>query len=197
MVSDSFDLWNAIDHIWGEEIRQQIIDCGATVVCRPDSGDPTIVPIEAIKRLGAKFGYTVNSKGFKVLNHVRVIQGDGINFDTIGVILDALLAEGWSADNISFGMGGGLVAVNRDDLRFAMKCSAVNVNGVWKDVFKDPATDPGKRSKKGRFALVDEDGKWMTVPMEGNENLDRLEDVYENGIVKREQTFEDIRLLAA
>ena len=51
VVSDSYDLWHAVDHLWGEALRQQVMDSGATVVIRPDSGDPlTIVP-ELLRRL--------------------------------------------------------------------------------------------------------------------------------------------------
>jgi nicotinic acid phosphoribosyltransferase len=57
------------------------------------------------------FGHVLNSKGFKVLNGCGVIQGDGINFEVISQILDAALKEGYSAQNIAFGMGGGLLQV--------------------------------------------------------------------------------------
>jgi Nicotinate phosphoribosyltransferase (NAPRTase) family len=46
-------------------------------------------------------------------------------------------------------LGALLQIVNRDEQRFAMKCPAVQVQGRWRDVFKDRATDPGKRSKAG------------------------------------------------
>jgi nicotinamide phosphoribosyltransferase len=38
VVSDAYDIWNAVDHLWGEELREQVITSGATVVIRPDSG---------------------------------------------------------------------------------------------------------------------------------------------------------------
>jgi nicotinic acid phosphoribosyltransferase len=42
------------------------------------------------------------------------VQGDGINVVTIGKILDAAVAAGFSAENVAFGMGGGLLQrVNR------------------------------------------------------------------------------------
>jgi hypothetical protein len=42
------------------------------------------------------------------------MQGDGINIVTIGKILDAAVAAGFSAENVAFGMGGGLLQrVNR------------------------------------------------------------------------------------
>lgn len=205
VVSDSYDLWNAIDNIWGGTLKQEVIDSGATLVVRPDSGDPTIVPVQAIVKLAEKFGYTINSKGYKVLPKradgtpiVRVIQGDGINIETIPVILANLLAAGFSAENLTFGMGGGLLQlVNRDTLKFAMKCSAIRVHGVWRPVFKDPVTDPGKTSKKGRLALVLVNGVYQTVPANDNVAADVLELAYRNGDVLRNQTFADVRQRAA
>lgn len=196
VVSDSYDLWNAIDHIWGVTLRQKIIDSGATIVVRPDSGDPTKVPVQCVEALGVRFGFTVNSKGYKVLpSCVRVIQGDGINYQTLPVILKNLLDAGWSADNLAFGMGGGLLqaGIDRDTQKFAMKCSSICVNGEWRDVFKDPITDAGKRSKKGRLALVHEGGKWETVSLDGNGYRDQLVTVFRNGSVTREWTFDEVR----
>jgi len=40
--------------------------------------------------------------------------------------------------------------VNRDTCKFAIKASAIKVNGEWRDVYKDPITDPGKKSLRGR-----------------------------------------------
>lgn len=155
-VSDSYDIYNAAAKLWGEELRQEVIDSGAVVVIRPDSGDPVLVNRKLIQILGEKFGYTVNTKGFKVLNNVRIIQGDGITSLTIRSILGALTADGWSADNIAFGQGGALLQqVNRDTCKFAMKCSAIRVNGEWRDVYKDPIGDSGKKSKRGRQTTKD------------------------------------------
>jgi len=154
VVSDSYDVFNAASKLWGEELRQQVIDSGATVVIRPDSGDPVEVNRKLIEILGEKFGYTTNAKGFKVLNNVRLIQGDGVNELSIRSILGALMAMGWSSDNIAFGMGGALLQqIDRDTQRFAMKCSSAEISGKWVDVQKDPATDSGKKSKAGRVQL--------------------------------------------
>lgn len=197
VVSDSYDLFHAVENIWGGELRQQVIDSGAIVVVRPDSGDPTVIPVETVKKLAEKFGTTVNGKGYKVLNHVRVIQGDGITPDTIPVILDNLTAAGFSADNLAFGMGGGLLQqVNRDTQKFAMKASAVCVKGAWRDICKEPKTDPGKNSKRGRLALIRENGKWETVPAEGWHWADHLQAVYRDGKLVTEQSFADIRARA-
>ncbi len=164
-MSDGFNIYNAVENIWGEELRQEIIDSGATLVVRPDSGDPVEVCTWIVKKLDEKFGSTVNEKGYKVLNNVRIIQGDGVTTQVIVDVLHAFKEEGYSADNIAFGQGGALLqTVNRDDQKFAMKCSAIEVDGVWVDVFKDPITDQGKRSKKGRLCTVKNvDGEVVTV----------------------------------
>ncbi len=155
IVSDGYDIYNACENIWGEKLRQQIIDSGATIVIRPDSGIPEEVVVNIMKILARKFGYQTNDKGYNVLNNVRVIQGDGINEISIEKILFNLKKEKFSADNIAFGMGGALLQqINRDTQKFAMKASWAQINGVGVDIYKDPVTDPGKTSKKGLLTTV-------------------------------------------
>ena len=154
-VSDSYDVYAAIEHLWGARLKQQVIDSGATLVVRPDSGNPPDVVEKCAILLDRAYGSTVNRKGFKVLNHVRLIQGDGVNETSIQEILERLTQAGFAADNVAFGMGGALLQqMNRDTQKFAMKCSAARINREWVDVFKDPVTDPGKASKKGRLDLI-------------------------------------------
>jgi nicotinamide phosphoribosyltransferase len=173
---------------------------------RPDSGDPLTVPVEIIEILSRKFGYTVNSKGYKVLNPaVRVIQGDGINIDSLPKIIDNLLSAGFAIDNLAFGMGGGLLQhCNRDTLKFAMKTSAVKVNGEWRDVYKDPIGDHSKMSKRGHLALTVKGvgtvpgAKFETVP-EGSipYHNDLLEVVYEDGVIYKHTNLSEIRANSA
>jgi nicotinamide phosphoribosyltransferase len=201
VVSDSYDIFNAASKLWGEDLRQRVIDSGATVVIRPDSGDPVEVNRRLVEILGEKFGYTTNSKGFKVLNNVRLIQGDGINELTVRSILGAFMAMGWSADNIAFGMGGALLQiVDRDTQRFAMKCSAMQMNGEWVDVVKDPVTDPGKKSKAGRVSLYESGGEYesgVTAPSRWTDRgigwTDVLEEVYRDGKLVKEIDFATVR----
>jgi len=163
VVSDSYDLKNAINHLWGEELRQQVIESGGTLVVRPDSGEPPAMVRLAVNALAAKYGTTTNSKGYKVLNHVRVIQGDGIDEQTIRQILGNLDVDGYSAENVAFGMGGALLQkVDRDTQRFAYKASAGLIDGAYRGIYKDPVTDPGKRSKDGVLDLVQENGRMVT-----------------------------------
>lgn len=199
-VSDSYNIYDAASKLWGEELRQQVIDSGATVVVRPDSGDPTIVNMKLIEILGQKFGSTKNAKGFKVLNNVRIIQGDGVNELSIRSILGAITSMGWSADNLAFGMGGALLQqVDRDTQKFAMKCSSAQINGEWIDVQKDPIDDAGKKSKKGRVTLwtngtgefvssVDKPIQWADKNW-----TEALLPVYCNGNLHNEITFEQVR----
>lgn len=203
-VSDSFNIYEAVGDLWGTVLKDKIIASGGTLVVRPDSGDPTTVPIEVLEILLEKFGYTVNSKGFKVLPpHIRVIQGDGINETSLPIILDNMIAAGISVDNIAFGMGGGLLqAWNRDTLKYAMKASAIKgEDGVWKGFAKDPVTDHGKKSKQGRLALVKEAGFGVnpyirTVPEDyiwEFEATNLLRPVFHRGEILIEDTFEAIR----
>lgn len=156
VVSDSYDIFNAVKNIWGGTLKDEVKKSGAILVVRPDSGDPVYVPLRCVNSLGDKFGYTVNKKGFKVLHSsVRVIQGDGIGKASIVRILERFEAEGWSTENITFGMGGALLQqVNRDSLKYAMKTNAIKFehDDNWTPVFKKPVTDPNKASKSGRIS---------------------------------------------
>lgn len=197
VVSDSYDIYNAVGNIWGKQLRQEVIDSGATLVIRPDSGEPIEVVTKVVKLLDKTFGSTVNAKGFRVLNHVRVIQGDGVNPESIKSILTALAINRYSAENIAFGMGGGLLQqLNRDTMKFAMKASAVRINGEWRDIFKDPITDPGKTSKKGRLSLFRTSvGKFETLPVDNRpaDAEEVLGDVWKDGVLLKEFTFAEVR----
>jgi nicotinamide phosphoribosyltransferase len=197
-VSDSYDVYSAIEHLWGERLKQQVIDSGATLVVRPDSGNPPDVVEKCAVLLDRAYGSTTNGKGFKVLNHVRLIQGDGVNPASIKETLERLKAVGFSADNIAFGMGGALLQqMNRDTQKFAMKCSAARIYGKWVDVYKDPVTDPGKVSKKGRLDLIRNGStrELLTYPMGDmlSPQPSELVDVFRNGELLKEWTFEAVR----
>lgn len=200
VVSDSYDLWNAIDNIWGGSLKSQVENSGGTLVIRPDSGEPVAIVNEAIERLMAKFGFRVNDKGYKVLpDFIRIIQGDGISASSIAAILREMKNRRLSAENVAFGMGGELLQkVHRDTQKFAMKASAVCINGQWRDVYKDPITDSVKRSKKGRLALIKENGEFKTVARDAvspSENL--LVPVYRDGQLIVDDALDAIRQRAA
>jgi nicotinamide phosphoribosyltransferase len=192
-VSDSYDIYNAVEHIWGEQLKQQVQDSGATIVVRPDSGDPPLIVLRTLQLLESKYGASKNSKGYKVLNGMRVIQGDGINEDSIRRILDLAERYEYSATNIAFGMGGALLQqVNRDTQKFAMKCSEVVVDGVPRPVSKDPVTDPGKKSKTGRLELYRVNNRFVTSA-DDVEGEKVLRTVYENGKLLVGDSLAEIR----
>jgi nicotinamide phosphoribosyltransferase len=193
VVSDSYDVFNACEKLWGEELREQIVASGATVVIRPDSGDPLEINQKLIRILDSKFGHTINDKGYKVLNNVRLIQGDGVNESTVRTILGNFMINGWSADNIAFGMGGALLQiVDRDSQKFAMKCSSAQINGKWVNVQKDPITDSGKKSKAGRVTLY-QDSKGAFSSGVEDWPKSALVEVFRDGRLVTEYTFEQVR----
>ena len=194
IVGDSYDMYNAADNIFGGVLKEEIIASGATIVVRPDSGDPVDVTLEVAELLMDNYGYTTNSKGFRVLpDCIRIIQGDGVNETSIERILLTYEQAGISTENIAFGMGGALLqSYTRDTLKFAMKASAIREDGVWRDVYKDPLTDPGKKSKPGRLALVDTSRGLKTV-REEDAAIDKLQEVFYNGKVQNVQTLSGIR----
>lgn len=207
VVSDSYDIYHAIREHWGKTLKDQVIQSGGTLVVRPDSGDPVAVVHQCLELLDEAFGHTVNSKGFKVLNHVRVIQGDGVNPTSIRAILERITSAGYATDNLAFGMGGALLQrLDRDTQKFALKCSAARVDGKWIDVYKDPITDKGKQSKRGRMTLLQhrEYGTFKTVPVSADADSladiqkpmgfdDAMVTVWENGKLGHDWTFAEVR----
>jgi len=196
VVSDSYDIYNACSKIWGEELRDKVLSRDGVLVIRPDSGVPVDVILKILPILAEKFGYEINAKGYKVLNpKVRIIQGDGVNIDSIQEILNAMLKGKWSADNIAFGMGGKLLqGVNRDTNMFAFKASAQQDKDGWHDVYKSPVTDSGKVSKKGRLKLIKNGNKFTTVPLDVPTTQDDcLVEVFRDGKILKEYTFAEIR----
>lgn len=199
VVSDSYDIYKAVQ-TWGTTLKAELDESGGMLVVRPDSGDPVEVTVKCLRGLEKNFGVTVNDKGFKVLNGVRLIYGDGITELTIESILRTMELNRYSADNVAFGMGGGLLQhCDRDTQKFAMKASAACINGEWVDVFKDPVEDSGKKSKKGRMTLVKSrmTGEQITVRTDKGEMSDEFEDmmvtVFENGELMNQTTFEQVR----
>ena len=198
-VSDSYDIFNACENIWGKELLEEVKSSGATVVIRPDSGNPAEVVTKCARILDTRFGHTLNDKGYRVLNNVRIIQGDGIDAVSIRGILLSLQMAGYSADNVAFGQGGALLQqINRDTLKFAMKCSAALINGEWVDVYKDPVTDTGKRSKRGRLQLIREQGgEFQTVYWSDSQvDKDLLQVVFRDGSLLNQTTFDQVRARA-
>jgi nicotinamide phosphoribosyltransferase len=196
-VSDTYDIYNAVQNFWGEELREQVKASGGTLVIRPDSGVPVEVVLKCLRILEDKVGMRQNLKGFKVLpRYFRIIQGDGVNHDSIREILAEMLKNKYSASNISFGAGGALLQkLDRDTQSYAYKATEITVNGTSMPIFKDPVTDPSKRSRGGRLDLIFTNGEFKTVEGE-MPHLSCLETIYENGKILKEVTFDQVRARA-
>ncbi|HVW95413.1 MAG TPA: nicotinate phosphoribosyltransferase [Mucilaginibacter sp.] len=202
-VSDSYNIFRACSEYWGKALKDEILGRKGTLVIRPDSGDPVMTLLKIFEILFDQFGYTVNSKGYKVLPpQLRVIQGDGVNFESIQNIYKALKDNKISAENLVLGMGGALLQkVDRDTQRYALKCSYAVVNGKEMNVEKSPAeidargniTESFKKSKAGRLKLIKTEGRFQTVNQDGNNENDELITVFENGTLLNEISFEQAR----
>lgn len=205
-VSDTYNIFEAVKFWCSEESRRILKESGGTLVIRPDSGEPVETLTEIFCLLEQLLGdeITTNCKGYKVLPpYLRVIQGDGIDRHSMQEILHQLVVNlGWSATNIAFGSGGGLLQkVNRDTQKWAFKCCAIRVNGEIRHVYKDPITDQGKKSKHGRLDTVKIGDVIFTGSVDDPRNADPmgyaassiLQTVYENGKILVHTTFDECR----
>jgi nicotinamide phosphoribosyltransferase len=203
VVIDTYDQDQAL-RMWGTTLKDKLINSNMQLVARPDSGDPIINVIHCLEVLDKYFGSQMNDKGYRVLpDAVRLIQGDGINEDSLRRILQRMTYHRWSVDNVAFGSGGGLLAadVTRDTHRFAQKTSSVIIGGRERETQKIVATDPSKASKKGRFAVVmpKYSAKLQTI---AERDLDTgeanyLRPVFETGKLIKPLTFQQVRENAA
>lgn len=201
-VLDSYDIFEATRRITSGEFKEKIeSDDYPIFVMRPDSGDAVQVVSQMLDIcLENDVAFDVNSKKLRVMKKYRIIYGDGISPEVIEQILNVGIAKGFAPDNFAFGSGGDLMQkVNRDTCGFAVKCSSVDLaDGTSRDVFKDPITDPGKKSKKGKVTTFydSETGEYIVgtidgCPTEGCREV--LETVYLNGEITKEYTFAEVR----
>lgn len=196
VVTDSYDHFNTIRHLFGNVLYKEVINHKGVIVFRPDSGIPEEIVPQTIKALMDKFGYKHTKRGHLILpSNIRVIQGDKVSIETIHSILYAMHRENLAADNVSFGMGGNLLQkTNRDIQKFAMKMSAIRIGEEWRDVFKDPITDPGKKSKKGRLVVIKKEDNYKTIKLKDLNNRENcLKTVYKNGNLLIDESLDLIR----
>ena len=202
VVIDGYDVYRAAETLC-TTLKDEIVSSGVKVVFRPDSGDALEIVPRIIRLQASTFGYTVNSRGFMKVNHVGCLQGDGVDRLSALSLLGKLMAEGFAADNVIFGSGGALLQkVNRDTFKFAQKASAILVDGSWVGISKNPATDPGKRSKQGRLTLVRSNltGELSTADLDQTlaaEHEDVMQTVYDHGQIQNTTTLAEIRARAA
>jgi nicotinamide phosphoribosyltransferase len=210
-VSDSYNIFRACKYYWGGELKDLILsrpsEPGNQLVIRPDSGHVLNTLKEVFDILFEAFGYTVNSKGYKVLPpQVRVIQGDGVNLDSIIDIYALLEKEKISPENLALGMGGKLLqaGIDRDTQNFATKACFAILDGEEVNVQKNPTemdengviTRSFKKSKSGKLKLVKTETGYITLTSNdvGFETAkDELVEVFNTGVITTEWTFEEIR----
>lgn len=207
IVIDSYDADNFMLNVVGsEEIKKLIIAHEGRIVFRPDSGKPITNVCKYSDILGGIFGFHLNSKGYKVLNHnIGIIQGDGMNEESIPELYNEYIKTGWAADNIITGSGGGLLeeGLTRDTQRWAIKACYGERDGVPFDIRKTPKTDMTKQSKGGKLKLhrTSPNG-YMTIessketPQMFNSYVDELRPLYNNGELFLD-TFDNIMERAA
>lgn len=218
IVSDSFDLWQVCT-TFAVQLRDKIMARNGKLVIRPDSGDPvdivcgmntnpefdknsTVYTKEqnkgVVELLWDVFGGTVNSKGYKVLDsHIGVIYGDSISRERAEAICERLASKGFASNNIVFGIGSYTYNYNtRDSLGIAVKSTYCEVDGVPRNIFKDPVTDDGmKRSARGllRVDLVDGEYVLRDEVSAEEETGGELKTVFEDGKLLVDHTLADLR----
>lgn len=148
-----------------------------------------------------EFGYTTNSKGFKVLHpQIGVLQGDGVSLKMMARMYKIMINQKLDIMNVVFGSGGKyLQAHDRDEQKYATKVIHVIIDGNGIPVQKNPITDLGKKSKKGYLKLVKTGPTWKdyVTLQQDDEGFEEAEDVlitvFKNGEMLVEYNFSDIR----
>ena len=216
IVSDTWDFWRVITEC-SVELKAQILKRQpnalglAKVVFRPDSGDPVKIicgdPDAAIDSPAYKgavqclweiFGGTETTQGYKILNErVGLIYGDSITLERAQNILKGLEAKGFASNNLVFGIGSYTYNyLTRDSFGFAVKATWGQVNGVGRELFKDPATDSGiKKSAKGLLRVEQTENGFELFDQQSfeQEKMGALQTVFENGQLLRECSLDQIR----
>ena len=115
-----------------------------------------------------------------------------------------LRSEGYALDIA--GIGGLLLQQhNRDEQGYAIKATYCEVESRAvagfpitenRELFKDPITDPGKKSHKGLLRLQRQGKNWLTIDQcdREMEASGELQEVFRNGILLRKQSFTDVRV---
>lgn len=133
VVSDSYDVFSACKHIWGDKLRERVMEQGqdSCLIIRLDSGDPAQTLLKVLNILEELFGSSLNSSGYKVLPpFLKLCQGDGIDLQSIEHILQTLSDHRWSVENVVLGCGSSVLQkINRDMLNCAFKTSYVEISG--------------------------------------------------------------------
>jgi nicotinamide phosphoribosyltransferase len=197
VVIDSYNYERFITKI-AANCKDEILARDGKLVFRPDSGEPVSTSLQTLELIEHVFGSSQNSKQCTVLNpKTGALWGDGIKYIGVRNILNAMMDANFSAENIVFGMGGGIhSSTDRDTQRFAFKSSAQKRAGVWHDIFKRP-TEISKASKKGRQFVYNIEGadtnNFVTTNIRNDNLVDVIQPVLEDGYLLRDMKFDEVR----
>lgn len=216
IVSDGYDFWdvvtNVVPSLKSEIMARKGGPNGDKVVIRPDSGDPVLIVCGdasaepgspeykgAVECLFETFGGTVSSTGYKVLDsHIGLIYGDAITLKRAEEIMLRLKAKGFASTNVVFGIGSYTYQYNtRDTFGYALKSTLCVINGVEKQIFKNPKTDDGtKKSQKGRVVVLREGNTYIVRDGLGLNDVvkgDQLREIFRDGQLLVDENFSTIR----
>jgi len=213
VVSDTYSLRTVIESFL-PVLKDKILARDGKLVIRPDSGDPadiicgterefgkgkTFHEKGAIESLWDIFGGTENEEGFKLLlDKIGLIYGDGMFEARIRDINARLKAKGFASTNWVAGIGSySYQMITRDTFGSAVKATYVEVNGVGRNIQKDPEDDDGtKKSATGRLAVAHEaNGNLYLIQGATDDQIKNsvIQPVFRDGEFLKKQSFADIR----
>ena len=224
-VADSYDVFAFTEMCTAKNSTiREIIESREhqVLVLRPDSGDPIAVINSMLEIMYNNGVFDTHIDGKLFSSNFRILWGDGITPEQIESILKHFTTSTedntslfekrvYAAENFIFGSGGDLMQnLTRDTQKFAIKCSSITteyedcnfaIQTEQIDIFKDPITDPGKKSKKGKVTtyyseekdIFFTDSVGINFGEKYSDAKDILELVYENGKLLKEYTLDEIR----
>lgn len=186
-VMDSYDYWNVVENIL-PQLKKEILEHNGTLLVRGDSGDCVKVVTETVFKLWDKFGGTINSKGYKVLDkHIKAIYGDSITIQRCEQIYQILMENGFACSNVSLGVGSFsfqcveeedtikvklpnseteveavammLKPFTRDTFSSCIKATYCEINNEPYPIFKNPKEGGFKKSQKGCCVVYNDNGR--------------------------------------
>jgi len=207
IVGDTWSLVNVLDNIM-PKLKEEILARDGCVITRPDSGYPPDILCGSAEWKGVipslldTFGFTLNSKGFKVLNSkVGVIYGEAISVEVQNKIFQRLETMGIATTNVTLGIGSyALQHVTRDTHGIAIKATYCVVDGKSRSLQKAPKTDSGtKKSARGLLMVTGSNGRYELQEdvTEVESNHGALQEVFRDGKLLINPSYEEVLQLAS
>lgn len=200
-VGDTYDMYNFTNVATSGKFKEKIeSDDYPKLILRPDSNDPRIVIPKMLDIMETnKVRFTTNSKGYKSFDKFGGIWGDGVKMNAIRDICSLLIMNKYETNVFAFGSGGWIMQdLNRDVGGFAIKCSELTFeDGSTMDIYKDPITDPGKKSKKGKVTTYfnKETSEFFTdiIGKDTETIINIVQPLFINGKMVKDYTLSGIR----